>query len=142
SMEPRTSTPAARLRAMEALADAGVPVGVMVAPVIPGLNDHEIPAILVAAKDAGARTAGYVLIRLPLTVAPVFREWLEREQPRRIGRIEGRLRDARGGKLNNAAFGQRMCGTGEVAGQISQLFKLFARRLGLDGSLPPYDCSR
>jgi DNA repair photolyase len=139
-MEPRTSTPAARLRAITALADAGVPVGVMVAPVIPGLNDSEIPRILTAVRDAGAQTAGYVFLRLPLTVAPVFREWLQRTYPDRLERIEGRIRDARGGKLNDADFGSRMTGTGEIAEQIGKVFRLFARKLGLDGRLPPYDC--
>ena len=79
------------------------------------------------------------LLRLPLTVAPVFREWLGREQPGRLGRIEGRVRDTRGGKLSDAAFGRRMCGTGELADQIGGLFRLFARRYGLDGGLPPHD---
>jgi DNA repair photolyase len=142
SMEPRTSAPAARLRAVRELAEAGVPVRVMVAPVIPGLNDNELPAILRAAREAGARAAGYQLLRLPLTVAPVFLEWLQREQPARLARVEGRVRDARGGKLNNAEFGKRMRGTGEMARQIGDLFKLFARRYGLDRGLPPHDCSR
>jgi DNA repair photolyase len=142
SMEPRTSTPAARLRAVRALADAGVPVGVMTAPIIPGLNDSEIPALLAAAKDAGAGTAGYVFLRLPLTVAPVFQEWLQREQPGRVQAVEGRIRDARGGKLNAAEFGVRMRGTGERAEQIANVFRLFAKRYGLDGKLPPYDCTR
>jgi DNA repair photolyase len=142
SMEPRTSAPAARLRAVRALADAGVPVRVLVAPLIPGLNDSEVPAVLEAARRAGARAAGYVLLRLPLTVAPVFREWLERERPERLGRVEGRIRDARGGKLNDAAFGKRMCGSGVMARQIGDLFRLFARRHGLDGGLPPHDCTR
>jgi DNA repair photolyase len=141
SMEPRTSTPEARLQAIRALADAGVPVRVLVAPVIPGLTDSEIPAILKAAAAAGARAAGCVLLRLPLTVAPVFREWLEREQPIRAERIVSRVRDVRGGKLNNAEFGTRMTGTGEVARQIRHLFELFARRYALDGGLSPYDCS-
>jgi DNA repair photolyase len=142
SMEPRTSTPPARLRAIKALAGAGVPVGVMVAPVIPGLNDSEMPSILAAAKDAGAATAAYALIRLPLTVAPVFREWLEREQPDRLQRIEGRIREARGGALNNSEWGTRMVGTGEMAEQIRSVFRLFAKRHGLDGDLPPHDCTR
>jgi DNA repair photolyase len=142
SMEPRTSTPAARLRAMRTLAEAGVPVRVMVAPIIPGLNDSEIPAILSAAKEAGARAAGWTLLRLPLTVAPVFREWLDRERPAGADRIEGRLRDARGGKLNDAEFGRRMVGTDEMSRQIGNLFRVFARRHGLDAELPPYDCSR
>jgi DNA repair photolyase len=141
-MEPRTSTPAARLRALRTLAEAGVPVGVLVAPIIPGLNDSEIPAILAAAKEAGAAAAYYQLLRLPLTVAPVFREWLERERPALAGRVEGRIRETRGGKLNDAAFGKRMRGTGALARQIGDLFRLFVSRLGLDGQLPPYDRSR
>ncbi len=141
-MEPRTSRPAARLRAIQELSDAGVPVGVLVAPVIPGLNDSEIPAILEAVRAAGARTAGYVLLRLPLTVAPVFREWLERAQPSRLQKIESRIRDARGGKLNDADFGTRMTGTGVLAEQIRQLFRLFVKKNGFDDRLPPYDCSR
>ena len=142
SLEPRTSTPAARLRAVRALAEAGVPVRVLIAPVIPGLNDSEVPAILAAAREAGAGSAGYTLLRLPLTVAPVFREWLERERPTTAGRVEGRIRDARAGKLNNAEFGERMRGTGEMARQIASLFRLFASRFGLDGPLPPYDCDQ
>jgi DNA repair photolyase len=142
SLEPRTSSPQARLRAIKTLSEAGVPVRVLIAPIIPGLNDSEVPAILVAAREAGARAAGYVLLRLPLTVAPVFREWLGREQPGRLARIEGRVRDARGGKLNDAEFGRRMRGSGEMARQIGNLFRLFARRRGLDGGLPAYDCGR
>ena len=142
SMEPRTSTPAARLRAVKALADAGIPVRVAVAPVIPGLNDSEIPAILRAAKEAGAWGAGYILLRLPWTVAPVFHEWLQRTLPDRLERIEGRIRSSRGGKLNDSAFGSRMRGTGEIAKQISEVFHLFAKRYGLDGELPPHDLTR
>jgi DNA repair photolyase len=142
SMEPRTSTPAARLRAVAELASAGVPVRALVAPVIPGLNDHEIPTILEAAAAAGARSALHILLRLPWTVAPVFQEWLRREQPGRVERIEGRIRDARGGKLNDPTFGSRMRGTGESAEQIGKLFRLFARRYGVDEPLPPYDTSR
>ena len=141
ALEPRTSTPAARLRAVEMLAGAGVPVRVLVAPVIPGLNDSEIPAILAAVKQAGAHTAGYQLLRLPGAVAPVFREWLERERPSVVERIEGRVRAVRGGKLNDASFGTRMTGTGELARQIGELFRLFVRRHGLDGGLPPHNCA-
>jgi DNA repair photolyase len=142
SMEPRTSSPDGRLRAIRGLADAGVPVRVLIAPVIPGLNDTEIPAILAASKDSGAQTAGFIILRLPLAVAPVFMEWLERTRGEMKERVEGRIRDVRGGKLNDARFGARMTGTGLIANQIRQLFSLFARRLGLDGGLPPYDCSR
>ncbi len=142
SMEPRTSTPAARLRAARALADAGVPVRVLVAPVIPGLNDSEIPAILAASKEAGATSAAFNLLRLPLTVAPVFREWLEREQPGRAKKVLDRLREVRGGRLNDPDFGSRMTGTGELAGRIADLFRLFHKRHGLDGGLPPLDSSK
>jgi DNA repair photolyase len=142
SMEPRTSVPAARLRAIEHLSEAGVPVRAMLAPVIPGLNDHEIPALLEAASQAGAWSAAYILLRLPGTVEQVFREWLQREQPGGLEKIEGRLRAARGGKLNEARFGLRMKGRGEMADQIRHLFQLFARKYGLDGSLPPHDASR
>jgi DNA repair photolyase len=141
SLEPRTSTPAARLRAVASLAAAGVPVRVLVAPVIPGLNDREIPAVLAAARQAGARAAGYQLLRLPGAVAPVFQEWLVRERPALLRRVEGRVRAVRGGRLNDPNFGTRMTGTGEMARQIKALFRLFARRHGLDGGLPPYDCS-
>ena len=142
SMEPRTSSPAGRLRAIRELAQAGIPVRVLIAPVIPGLNDSEIPAILSAAREAGARSAGYIILRLPLAVAPVFMEWLERTRPELKARIEGRIRDVRGGRLNDSRFGERMTGTGLVANQIRQMFGVFSRRLELDGGLPPYDCSR
>jgi DNA repair photolyase len=142
TMEPRTSTPAARLRAIRELRQAGVPVRVLVAPVIPGLNDSEMPSILAAAKEAGAQAAAFMLVRLPLTVAPVFLEWLGRTHPDSRDRIEGRIRDVRSGRLNNPAFGERMRGSGEMAGQIGDLFRLFARKYGLDGDLPPYDCTR
>jgi DNA repair photolyase len=142
SMEPRTSTPLARLRAVKTLTDAGVPVGVLVAPLIPGLNDSEIPAILEASKAAGARSAGFVLLRLPLTVAPVFIEWLEREQPGRSKKVIDRLREARGGRLNDSNFGSRMSGSGARPDQIASLFRLFRKRHGLDGGLPPLDTTK
>jgi DNA repair photolyase len=141
SLEPRTSTPSARLRALAALAEAGIPTRVLIAPVIPGINDSEIPAILSAAKEAGVGAAGWTLLRLPLTVAPVFQEWLQRERPEAVSRVEGRIRSARGGQLNDPRFGKRMRGSGVMADQIAALFRLFARRLGLDGSLPAYNCT-
>jgi DNA repair photolyase len=142
SMEPRASTPAARLRAVRELSAAGVPVRVLLAPVVPGLTDAEIPAILAAVRGAGARAAGYTMLRLPLAVAPVFREWLGRTFSDRVERVEGRIRDVRAGRLNDSAFGRRMCGTGEYAEFVGRMFEVFARRHGLDGDLPPYDCSR
>lgn len=135
-MEPRTSIPAARLRAIEELSKAGVPVRVMVAPLIPGLNDHEAPLILKAARDAGAQTASYTLLRLPLTVEPVFREWLHRTQPLKAEKVEGLVRQSRDGKLNDSTFGKRMRGTGEVADQIKTMFAVFHRKLGFSNLRP------
>ena len=138
-MEPRTSVPSARLRAVKMLADAGVPVGVMIAPLIPGLNDSEVPQIMEAAKAAGAKSAGYVLLRLPLTVEPVFIEWLQRTQPLKAERVLGRIRQTRDGQLNNATFGERMVGNGEIAEQIRSMFMMFRKKAGLDRKLPPYN---
>jgi DNA repair photolyase len=131
-LEPRTSTPARRLAAVEALAAAGIPVRVMVAPVIPGLNDEEIPAIVQAASDAGARSAAYVALRLPHAVAPLFESWLERHHPDRKERVLNRVREMRGGKLYDARFGSRMKGQGVFAEQIGLLFRAAVRKAGLN----------
>ncbi|MEX2171637.1 MAG: PA0069 family radical SAM protein [Pirellulales bacterium] len=131
-MEPRTSTPTARLRAISQLAAAGVPAVVMVAPVIPGLNDHEIPAILSAAREAGATAAGHVLLRLPLAVKDVFLNWLMHSYPDRASKVESFIRSTRGGKVNESKFGARMRGTGAMAEQIDQTFRLFFRKLGFE----------
>lgn len=139
-MEPRTSIPAARLRAVEQLAAAGVPVGVMVAPVIPGLNDCEIPAILKAAQAAGAQAAGMILLRLPLTVRPVFEEWIHRVRPDKAEMVLGRIRQTRDGKYNSSAFGQRMTGTGLLAEQIRGLFTTFRSKFGLSGQMENHNC--
>ena len=139
TMEPRTSRPAARLEAIRRFAAAGVPVGVMTAPIIPGLNDSEVPALLAAAADAGARRAGYVLLRLPLSVSPVFLEWLRRTKPTEAPRIEALIRGTRDGRLNVAEFGTRMRGTGQIAEQVEQTFRVFARRYRLDAPLPEPD---
>jgi DNA repair photolyase len=141
SMEPRTSTPVARLRAMKVLADAGIPVRVLVSPIIPGLNENEIPRILAASKEAGATGAGYGLLRLPLTVGPVFWEWLERTYPNRFQRVRNRIQQTRGGRFNDSEFGTRMSGTGELSTRIAEFFRLFRKRHGLDGHLPRLDCS-
>ena len=138
-MEPRTSSPAARLRTIEQLSAAGVPVSVLIAPVIPGLTDSEIPAILEAAHQAGACSAGYVMLRLPLTVKPVFFEWLERTRPLQKSKIESWIRSTRGGELYQAGFGTRMKGSGEIADQICQTFEVFSRRYGLDRYRPKLD---
>jgi DNA repair photolyase len=141
-MEPRTSSPAAKLRTVEQLAKAGVYTHVLIAPVIPGLTDHEIPAILQEAKNAGAASAGYILLRLPLTVEPDFLEWLQRTQPEKMSKIESRIRSTRGGKLYEGAFGVRMKGRGEIAEQIGRTFTVFARRYGLDKKHEPLDTTR
>lgn len=140
-MEPRTSTPAAKLRSIRQLSAAGVSVRVMVAPVIPGLTDHEIPAVLAAAAEAGAQGAGYVLLRLPLTVRPVFLDWLERMQPTKRSRVEAFVRSTRDGQMNTSEWGRRMKGTGPLAEQIGQMFRTFARKHGLDRPLPEQDTS-
>ncbi len=141
TLEPRTSAPAARLRAIRALSEAGVPVAVLVAPVVPGLTDSEVPAILSAAAEAGAMSAGCQLLRLPSCVQTIFLEWLARTHPLQAGRVEAMVRSTREGRLNSSEFGRRMCGTGPVAEQIDQMFSMFARRHGLDRGLPSYDFS-
>ncbi|HZN60806.1 MAG TPA: PA0069 family radical SAM protein [Planctomycetota bacterium] len=131
AMEPRASAPARRLAAISTLAAAGVPVGVLIAPVIPGLTEHEIPAILAAAAKAGARHAGRVMLRLPFGVKELFDRWLERHEPGKRKKVLGRLRDVRGGRLNETAFGSRMRGEGPLADQIHQLFSATCLRLGI-----------
>ena len=135
-LEPRTSLPAHRLAAIRALRAAGVPVGVMVAPVIPALTEHELPSIIASAVDAGAQFAGYVVLRLPLGVAPLFDDWLARHFPDRREKVLNRIRDLRGGKLNDANFGSRMRGQGIFAEQIRQLFHVACRKNGIEGQHP------
>jgi len=132
SMEPRTSSPSRRLAAIRALAEAGVPVGVNVAPVIPGLTDPEIPSILEAAAQAGASFAGTIMMRLPHAVEEVFASWLETREPARARRILARVREVRGGRMNDGAFGSRMTGEGTYAEQVRALFRLACRRHGLE----------
>ncbi len=139
-MEPRTSIPSARLRTVRVLSEAGVPVGVVTAPIIPGLNDSEIPQLLEAAKEAGAVTANYILLRLPLTVEPVFIEWLQRMRPNHEQKVLGRIREARGGQLSSSAWGERMVGKGLIAEQIRNMFQVFRKKHGLDREMPPYNC--
>jgi DNA repair photolyase len=135
-MEPRASQPAGRLAAVAELARGGVPVGVLVAPVIPGLTDHELPAIVEAAAAAGARHAGYVLLRLPLGVADLFERWLGQYFPERKEKVLGRLRSLRGGRLNDHRFGSRMRGEGVLAETIRQMFALACRKAGIMGRGP------
>jgi DNA repair photolyase len=130
-MEPRTAPPAARLAAIRELRAAGIPVGVMVAPVIPGLNDHEIPRLVAAAAEAGAQFGGHTTLRLPFAVAPLFEDWLARHFPDRKEKVLNRIRSLRGGKLNDPRFGSRMSGEGLFAQQIEDLFNVAARKAGL-----------
>lgn len=130
-MEPRASTPPMRLKAIEQLAKAGVPVNVMIGPVLPGLTEHEMPAILEAAANAGARSAGYTMLRLPYGVKDLFQTWLHEHFPDRAEKVLNRIRSIRDGKLNNAEFGSRMRGEGFHADQISMIFDLSRKKHGL-----------
>lgn len=132
-MEPRASQPALRLRAIETLAKAGIPVGIMIGPVLPGLTDHEIPAILKAVAAAGAQSAHYTMLRLPYGVKDLFQSWLETHYPDRAQKVLNRVRDVRGGKLNDATFGARMTGEGIIADQIAAVFAMTKKKYGLDG---------
>ncbi len=136
TMEPRTSTPARRLAAIEALSAAGVPVGVNVAPIIPGLTDAEVPAILKAAAAAGAAFAGHTVLRLPYAVKEIFEKWLEDHFPDRKKKVLHRVQDVRGGALNDPRFGSRMSGEGIYAEQISALFELSRKKAGLTEDSP------
>lgn len=132
TMEPRASTPMKRLEAIRQLSEAGIPASVMVAPIIPGLNDHEIERILDSARAAGATEAGYVLLRLPLEVAPIFKDWLLRHYPDRYRHVMSLVRSMRQGKDYDSEWGKRMKGVGPYAWQIGRRFELAARRLGLN----------
>ena len=130
-MEPRASSPRDRLKAMEELSAAGIPVGVMTAPIVPGLTDQEIPALIEAAASAGATRAGWVLLRLPWQIKDVFLEWARREFPDRAGKVESRIRDMRGGKLYDARARIRQRGEGPWAAQIAALHELACKRHGM-----------
>jgi DNA repair photolyase len=142
-MEPRAASPKARLRAMRTLHEAGVPVSVMCAPMIPMINDMELEHLLEAARDAGARSAGYVLLRLPLEIAELFEQWLQAHFPDRAAHVMSLVRQSRGGKDYDSRFGTRMRGEGHFADLLAQRFRLARRRFGLDGrQLDGLDCSR
>jgi len=132
TLEPRTASPQARLKVIEQLSSAGVPVGVLVAPVIPSLTDHEMEHILDAAKTAGASSAGYVLLRLPHEVKDLFREWLAEHYPDRAKHVMSLINQSRGGKDYQAEFGTRMVGTGVFAQLLRKRFDLAKRKFGLD----------
>ncbi len=141
-MEPRAATPGRRLDTVRALAEAGVPVGVLASPMIPALNDPELEAILEAARDAGADAAGYILLRLPLEIKDLFGEWLETHYPTKASRVEALLRDARQGALYQARFGERMKGQGPYAELLATRFRVAVRRLGLNAEAPPLRADR
>lgn len=140
AMEPRASRPADRLRAVAELSAAGIDVVVMVAPVIPGLTDRELPAILEAARNAGAKGAGWVMLRLPFQLKEIFLAFLRQHYPQRAAHVESLIRDTREGALYDSRPGVRMRGEGPVAEQIGAMFRAFARRYGLDAELPPLRC--
>jgi DNA repair photolyase len=135
-MEPRASAPRARLETIERLAGAGIPVRAMMAPIIPGLTDREIPAVLKAVSEAGAQQAGWVMLRLPHQIKDLFLDWLARLEPLKAGHIESLIRGARGGKLYDATWHTRGRGEGAHAEQIAQAFRVFRSRYGLDREMP------
>ncbi|WP_214474695.1 PA0069 family radical SAM protein [Mesorhizobium sp. dw_380] len=132
TMEPRASTPTKRLEAIRQLSDAGIPTSVMVAPIIPGLTDQEMERILDSARAAGAREAGYVVLRLPLEVSPIFKDWLLRHYPDRYRHVMSLIRSMRDGKDYDSEWGKRMKGAGPYAWQIGRRFEITAKRLGLN----------
>jgi DNA repair photolyase len=137
TMEPRAATPTKRLEAIRQLTEAGIPTSVMVAPIIPGLTDHEIERILDSARAAGARDAGYVILRLPLEVSPIFKDWLLRHYPDRYRHVMSLVRSMRDGKDYDAEFGKRMKGSGPYAWQIGRRFEIAARKLGFNMTRTP-----
>src|ERR1700730_14391598 len=139
TLEPRTASPQARLRVIEQLNEAGVPVGVLVAPVIPALTDHEMEDILAAAKEAGAGSAGYVLLRLPHEVKILFREWLAEHYPDRAKHVMSLINQTRGGRDYDAEFGRRMTGTGPYAELLRTRFELARRKCGFDSARDPHE---
>jgi DNA repair photolyase len=142
TMEPRAASPQRRLAVVRELAAAGISVTVLVAPLIPALTDHELESIMEAAAEAGATSAGYIMLRLPREVKPLFHDWLERNQPGRTEHVYSLLRQMHGGKEYDSKFGQRQRGTGPLADIIAQRYRVAARRLGLDKKSPRLDCTR
>ncbi len=134
-MEPRTSEPSLRLKAIEELSNAGIPVIVMVAPVIPGLTDHEVSGIIQSAANAGANGAGYIMLRLPYGVSDLFSKWLERHFPNRKDKVLNRIKSIRDGKLNSKEFHERMKGKGVYAEQVSNMFEVAKRKAGIQGNV-------
>jgi DNA repair photolyase len=142
SMEPRAATPEKRIDAIRRLSDAGVPVTVMFAPCIPGLNDHEMEAVLERSAEAGAKGAGYVALRLPMEIKDLFKEWLATDHPDRAARVMSLVRQMRGGKDYDSQWGKRMKGEGPIAALMSRRFVTAKKRYGLDAPLPPLDLTK
>ncbi len=140
AMEPRVPHPARRLQTVRRLSDAGCPVRIMCSPVVPGLTDHELEAILEAGAEAGAISANWIMLRLPREVAPLFKEWLEAEFPTRAAKVMARVREVHGGQEYDAEWGKRMTGEGTYAQLISHRFALQSKRLGLKAQPPPLRC--
>ena len=136
-MEPRAPSPKRRLAAIRKLSEAGIPVRIMTSPLVPGLTDHELESLLEAGREAGAQAASWIMLRLPREVSDLWQEWLAEHQPGRAGRIMARLREMHGGKDYDPRWGHRMRGEGHYARIVAQRFDKAARRLGLDGGLPP-----
>ena len=141
-MEPRAATPARRLETVRRLADAGVPTSVMLAPLIPALNDSEIEKLLQETAKAGAVSASYVLLRLPLEIKDLFYEWLRQNEPGRADRVIGQIREMRGGRDYDPAFLKRQIGEGVYADLLAKRFRLACRRLGLDNETPRLDTTQ
>ena len=142
-LEPRASAPHSRLKTVARLSEAGVPVGVMFAPVIPWVNDHELEAVLEASRDAGATAAGYVLLRLPHEVAPLFRDWLQTHLPDRAAHVMSTVQQLRGGRDYDSRFGTRLRGQGVYADLLARRFALALKRFDFEGRRhPPFDCTR
>jgi DNA repair photolyase len=139
-MEPRAALPARRLEVIRRLTAAGIPVRAMVAPVIPGLTDHELEPILQAVRDAGAQAASWIMLRLPREVAGLFRDWLEEHEPGRAAKVMARVREVHGGRDYDAAWGRRMRGEGLWARLVAQRFDKAIARLGLLKEMPPLRC--
>ncbi len=141
-MEPRAATPERRLQTVEALGEAGIPVGVLASPMIPNINDSELESILEAAASSGAQTANFILLRLPHELKELFSDWLEAHYPQRKSKVLNKLRSMRGGRLNDPRFGNRMRGEGAYAKLLQRRFQVACRRLGLERRKPPLDTGK
>jgi len=142
AMEPRTASSIKRLKTVEALAKANVPVGIMNAPIIPGLNDHEIPEVLKAAADHGARNAGMTVVRLNGSIGQIFEDWLKKNFPDRFEKVWSQICSMHGGNVNDSNFGRRMRGEGNIADAIHQLFKASKKKYFADRTMPVYDLTK